>query len=166
MDRWRTARFPHRKGGIMPKLTRDQDFLAGMIFIIFGIGYLLLSNNLDFGSLRRMGPGFFPTILTVLLVAIGVFLALKAAKAQGEQATGFAAKAVLLISAATISFGVLIRGAGLLAAVVSLVLVSSLASKKTRPVAVVLLAAGLAVFSTFVFVEGLGLPMPVIGHWF
>ena len=68
----------------MSKLIRDQDFIVGLVFISFGVGYVLLGQNLPFGNPRRMGPAFFPFILAGILVSIGLMLALKALRKRGE----------------------------------------------------------------------------------
>ncbi len=150
----------------MAKLIRDQDFISGLVFICFGLGYVLLGQNLPFGTPRRMGPAFFPFILAGILVSIGVMLALKALRKRGELVEAIALKPTLLVAAATISFALLIRSGGIIVAVVSLVLIASLASQAARPLPAAMLAAGLAAFCVGVFVSGLGLPLPVLGHWF
>lgn len=150
----------------MPRLFRDQDFLAGLTFISFAVLYLWLGSDLDFGTLRRMGPGFFPTVLATLLVLIGLFLAARAIRDSGEQFTGFAGKAIVLVGAATVSFGLLLRPAGMIVAVAAVVVISSLASRSRRPLSTILLAAVLSALCGLVFVKGLGLPMPLLGSWF
>ena len=150
----------------MSKLIRDQDFIVGLVFISFGVGYVLLGQNLPFGNPRRMGPAFFPFILAGILVSIGLMLALKALRKRGELVEAMAVKPTLLVAAATISFALLIRSAGLIIAVISLVLIASMASQAARASSAAMLAVGLAVFCVGVFVSGLGLPLPVLGHWF
>ena len=68
---------------------------------------------------------------------------------------------MLLVSAAAITFGVLIDRFGIVAAVVLCTAVASLASNITRhretPILCLLLAAGAAL----IFVKGLGLAIPI-----
>jgi hypothetical protein len=150
----------------MPRLFRDQDFLAGLAFISFAVIYGWLGSDLDFGTLRRMGPGFFPTVLATVLVLIGLFLAVRAIWHSGEQFNGFAGKAIVLVGAATVSFGLLLKSAGMILAVAVVVVISSLASRSSRPLSTILGAVVLCAMCGLVFVEGLGLPMPLIGSWF
>jgi hypothetical protein len=63
-------------------------------------------------------------------------------------------------------FGVLVRGAGLAVALPALVLVCSFASVKFRWRSTILMAAGITVFCVFVFLKGLGIPLPALGPWF
>lgn len=150
----------------MQRLLRDQDFLAGLAFIAFAAAYGFFGSDLAFGTLRRMGPGFFPAILECALAGIGFYLAARAVFTRGDEFRGFAGKAILLVGLAVVSFGLLIRSAGLLVAILAVVLISSLASTKARPLSAVLLAIVLCIFSAAVFVRGLGLPMPLLGYWF
>lgn len=150
----------------MPRLLRDQDFLAGLAFIAFAAAYAWLGSDLAFGTLRRMGPGFFPAVLNCALAGIGLYLAARAVHTRGEAFVGFAGKAIVLVGLAVVSFGLLIRSAGMIAAIVAVVLISSLPSKKARPLSAALVAVVLCIFSGLVFVRGLGLPMPLVGAWF
>lgn len=72
----------------------------------------------------------------------------------------------MLILSAVVLFGVLIRGAGLVLAVILMVLVSAYAAPRFTWKPNLLLAAGLAGFGFLVFVKLLGLPMPTLGSWF
>ena len=77
----------------MSKLIRDQDFIVGLVFISFGVGYVLLGQNLPFGNPRRMGPAFFPFILAGILVSIGLMLALKALRKTRRVGRGYGGEA-------------------------------------------------------------------------
>jgi putative tricarboxylic transport membrane protein len=63
-------------------------------------------------------------------------------------------------------FGFIVRGAGLAVALPLLVVISALASARFRWRPTLIMAAGLTVFCVLVFLKGLGIPMPTIGHWF
>jgi len=65
----------------------------------------------------------------------------------------------------SVLFGVLVRQAGVVAAIIVLVLLSGLANAKFRIGPYLLLAVGLAAFCVLVFVKALGLPMPMVGPW-
>ena len=62
-------------------------------------------------------------------------------------------------------FGILVRGAGLVPALIALVVTSAWASEKFRLRTAVLLAIVTSVFSALVFVKGLGLPFALVGPW-
>jgi putative tricarboxylic transport membrane protein len=151
----------------MPSFIRNpQDFWAGIIFSCAGLAALLISRDYPAGTAGRMGPGYFPTILSGILILIGLVSIVRATIRPGEAIGKFALKEVFLVLLATVLFGVLLRGAGLAIAIIVLVLVSGYASTKFRFVPFLAVAVGMAVFSVLIFITGLGLPMPIIGPWF
>jgi hypothetical protein len=119
------------------------------------------------GQASRMGPGYFPTVLSVLLMAFGLAAVVRAfVGKEGEKVGAFNWKGVVLICGATALFGFLLIPAGLIIALVVLCLVSAFASHffKFELKAVGLLVV-LVVFCALVFAKGLGVPMPLIGSW-
>ena len=130
----------------MASLIRNpKDFAAGAIFTAAGLAAVLLGRQYSMGTATRMGPAYFPTTLGLVLVLIGFVVLARSFLQRGEPIQGLAVKPMLLIIGATVLFGALLRGAGLLVALA--------------------LAVGLAAFSALVFVRALGLPLPVVGSW-
>jgi putative tricarboxylic transport membrane protein len=113
-----------------------------------------------------MGPGYFPTILSVLLVLIGIVSLIRSFAKPGSPVDRFTLKGLAFVLAATILFGLLLRGGGLIIALPILVVVSALASSRFRWRQTLLLAAGLTLVCTLVFLKGLGVPIPILGSWF
>src|SRR5262245_14469827 len=98
----------------MPSFVRNpKDFLTGLIFIAFGIGFLLIAQHYPLGSARRMGPAYFPTILSIVLILIGLATTLRSFISPGTPISGFAVRGMVLVAAGTIAFGLLVRDAGL-----------------------------------------------------
>jgi hypothetical protein len=118
------------------------------------------------GTAFRMGSGYFPTVLGGLLVVIGLVSLTRAALRAGEPLPPLRLKGLLAVTAATLAFGVLVRGAGLVVALPLLVVGSAAASARFRWGPALALAAGLTLFCTGVFLKGLGVPLPVLGRWF
>ncbi len=118
------------------------------------------------GTAVKMGPAYFPTILSVLLILIGVISLVRSFIKQGSPVGAFALKGLVLVIASIILFGFIVRGAGLIIALPVLVIVSSYASSRFRWQYSLLLAAGLTVFCILIFQKGLGVPLPILGSWF
>ena len=113
-----------------------------------------------------MGSGYFPKVLSALILIFGLASIVRGVVLHGEPIHSVQAKPLLLISLACILFGLLLPRAGLIVALVALVLVSAAASRNFRFDARALagLAALIAVCA-LVFVKGLGVPMPLLGAW-
>lgn len=151
----------------MPKLIRHpKDFYAGLMYVAVGVAVLVIAKDYKLGSSVRMGPGYFPTLLAWLLVVVGGISVLRSLTHDGERIAAFAWKPIALVLGSTVLFGVLVRGAGLVPALIVLIIVSARASPEFKWKNTVLLAVGTTVLSALVFVKGLGLPIPLIGAGF
>jgi putative tricarboxylic transport membrane protein len=147
-------------------IRSTKDFCAGAIYIAFGLTAVLLARDFDMGTALKMGPAYFPTVLGYLLALIGVIAVARSFILSGSPIGRFAWKGLLLVVAATLVFGLTVRGAGLAVALPALVIVSAYASIQFRWLSTLALAAALTFFCSLVFLKGLGIPLPIIGAWF
>ncbi|MDR1934225.1 MAG: tripartite tricarboxylate transporter TctB family protein [Candidatus Accumulibacter sp.] len=151
----------------MERFVRNpKEFWVGIIYIAIGSAALYLGRELEMGRAGEMGPAYFPTILSVLLVGVGVVSLLRSFLRAGAPIDRLAIRGMVLVILSIVLFGVLARGAGLAVALVALVFVSSRASVKFRWKSTALMAVGITVFCVLVFLKGLGIPLPVFGPWF
>ena len=142
-----------------------RDLLAGCMFLAFGLAFLVLARDYQLGSARRMGPAYFPVVLSLILIAIGLATMTRALLVAGPPIRDVAGKSLAFVTAAVVLFGLAVQGAGLGIATVALVLVSALASRSFRLWPTLSLALALAAFCILVFIVGLGLPFPALGPW-
>ena len=61
------------------KIKSQKDFFAGLMFMVVGIAFAWGATNYTIGEGARMGPGYFPLMLGILLALIGVFVAVRGA---------------------------------------------------------------------------------------
>ncbi|MBZ2209660.1 tripartite tricarboxylate transporter TctB family protein [Massilia soli] len=150
----------------MPTFIRHpKDFWTGIIFLFFGLGAIIIGQDYEMGTAGRMGPAYFPTVLGGLLSLVGAIAVVRSLLSPGEAIGKFYVKELVIILSAVLLFGFLMRGAGLVPAILVIVLLSAFASPKFRLAEAAMLAVGLAVFAVLVFVKLLGLPMAIIGPW-
>ena len=147
-------------------MRNPKDFWTGIIYIFFGSSAALLGREYGMGTALKMGAGYFPTILGVLLTLIGFIALVRSFIEPGSAIGGIAFKGLLLVVGSTLVFGLMVRGAGLAIALPVLVIMSAYASVHFRWGLSLALAAGLTVFCVLVFVKGLGVPLPTLGSWF
>lgn len=144
-----------------------KDFWTGAIYIGVGGAALFIARDYGMGTASQMGPGYFPIVLSGLLLLFGAIAIVRSFAVESEAIGAFALKPAGLILGATMAFGFLLPRAGLLLALPVLILVSAAASAKFRFEWKALGAmAGLIAFCALVFVKGLGVPMPLLGSWF
>jgi putative tricarboxylic transport membrane protein len=150
----------------MSAIRGPKDFWSGLIYIVIGLGAFYIAQDYEMGSAVRMGPGYFPRVLGIVLALVGFASLVRSFLRPGEAIGRLAWREALLVLGAVAVFGLLVRGAGLALSLFVLVLVSAYASRQFHLRSIVLLAAGLAVFSALVFLKGLGIPLPLWGSWF
>ena len=148
-------------------IRNPRDFWAGVIYVALAVAVIAIGRNYAAGSAERMGPGYFPTTLGIILAVIGIVSIGRAFLRPGEPVGAFAWRPLVLVLGAVALFGVLLPATGLLIALPCLIIVGALASRRSRlDLKSVVALAGVVAFCALVFVKGLGVPMPLLGSWF
>jgi len=152
-------------------IKSQKDLLSGLMFTITGAAFALGAREYDMGTAGRMGPGYFPLMLGIILAVIGVIVTLQSfgERREGEELGAIAWKPLIFIISANLIFGLLLGGLpsvgipamGLIVAIVGLTFVSMLAGDHFTWRGAVLLSAILAGGSYVVFVRLLGLTFQV-----
>lgn len=60
------------------KITNGKDFWAGLMFMAFGLGFVIIAQNYAMGNAVRMGPAYFPTVLGGMLAVLGAVIFFRA----------------------------------------------------------------------------------------
>jgi len=60
------------------QIRNGKDFWAGLMFVGFGLGFMLIAFNYSMGTAGRMGPAYFPVVLGGLLALLGAVIFLRA----------------------------------------------------------------------------------------
>jgi hypothetical protein len=142
------------------------DLLGGGIFVLIGGAFVVGSLSHELGTLLRMGPGYFPLVVGAILVALGLAVVVKGLIAGEVLEFGPVPwRAVAVITLAILFFGFTVRGLGFVPTSAVTALLTTLASRRVRPLTAVAVAVGLTVASTLIFVVGLQLRIPVWGPW-
>jgi hypothetical protein len=145
--------------------TDRRDLAAGLAFIAASLAFGIGSLNLPLGTPLRMGTGFFPLALSILLGIIGLAVVVRSFTSSGGAIGEFSLRGMLLLVLAPVVFGLTIRGLGLAAATAITVAMASLSSRMVTSRMTILLTIGLTLFCVIVFHFLLGLPIPLIGSW-
>ncbi|MCW5219970.1 tripartite tricarboxylate transporter TctB family protein [Verminephrobacter aporrectodeae subsp. tuberculatae] len=154
------------------KIKSQKDFFAGLMFLGVGTAFAWGATTYNMGSGARMGPGYFPLLLGILLALIGAVITFKATIVEtpdGERIGQWAWRPLFFILAANFAFGILLGGLpslgipalGLIAGIYGLTFISSLAGSEFNARAVFVLATVLAIGSYVAFVWALKLQFPV-----
>jgi putative tricarboxylic transport membrane protein len=150
----------------MPSFVKNpKDVLAGLLFIaisaLFGFGDV----GLPIGTAFRMGPGYFPMVLCIMLAILGVVILVNGLRFEGEAIKNFAWRGLLNIILPIVVFGATLRGLGFVLALGLAVFGVSTASSHFRWRTAAINTAAVVFFGWLIFIWGLGLPIQVWGPW-
>lgn len=145
------------------KIKSQEDFWAGLMFIGFGLVAVVVARDYPMGSAMRMGPGYFPTWLGVLMMIMGAIISFRSTKVQGEPIRKFGWRGLFFLSTAFFTYGVLIDtlDVGFVLSIAAVVILSTLASREFRILESLALAAVLVLGTVAVFIWGLDMPYPL-----
>jgi hypothetical protein len=154
------------------RIKSQKDFFAGLMFTASGVAFAWGATTYNIGQGARMGPGYFPLVLGILLAILGllvVFGALVVETGDGDPIGRIAWKPLGFIIGANVLFGILLAGLpafgipafGLIVAIYGLTFVAALAGDEFKAREVAILATILAVGSYLAFVVLLKLQFPV-----
>lgn len=142
-------------------MKRDhKDILGGAALVGIGLFSAIYAQRYGIGTLRNVGPGFFPTVLGVSLAGIGLLIAISALGRSGDPPS-FEWRTCGLILGSFATFAITLRPLGLLVASFLAVIVSSLADRKMSWVVRLTLAAVVSCLTVGIFVIGLNMSIPV-----
>ncbi|MHA6732253.1 tripartite tricarboxylate transporter TctB family protein [Devosia sp. A369] len=147
-------------------MTR-RDVWAGGAYVLIGIVTAVASSSYELGSLRQMGPGFYPMALGLILGMLGVASIIRGVLVAGEETQPIARKPLIVIGLTPVVFGLLLGPLGLPIALFTTIMVGAFASQKFRLRLVPTLGlAGFVLGCVLVFVTFLKVQMPVLGWVF
>ena len=159
------------------KIKSQQDWWAGLMFIGFGLFFVLfalgtpefidriagakLIAGYQMGSSVRMGPAYFPVVLGGLLAFLGLLVLLEAVVEEGPKVAKFHFRPLLFVAASSLAFAYLLKPLGLVLASAALVFISAYGGHEFKWKEVAIMSVILVVFSVLVFVKALSLPFPI-----
>jgi len=153
-------------------IKSQKDFFAGLMFMGVGAAFAWGATSYSIGTGARMGPGYFPLLLGVMLALLGVaiiFNALVVESVDGDKMGTWAYRPLVYIIGANVIFGVCLGGLpsmkipamGMMFGIYVLTFVASMAEKGMNVKKTFMLATVLAVISYVAFVKVLKLQFAV-----
>ena len=142
------------------RLRNSKHLFAGLIFFATGISALVLSSNYSLGTATNMAPGYFPTILGIVLVGIGGLAIVQSLVIDMQDpVANLEFVPLFFLISSVVAFGLLIESAGLVVSTFVLVALSSYSRLFSKPLEILIIAAALSILCVGIFVYGIKLPM-------
>jgi hypothetical protein len=154
------------------KIKSQKDFFSGVMFVVVGLAFAWGATNYSVGTGARMGPGYFPLMLGILMAILGLAIMLTTLTVRvvyPDPIGKWAWKQIFYILGANLVFGVLLAGLprfgipamGMIIAIYALVIIASLAGNEFKLGPVLVLATGLSVGCYLAFIRALKLQIQV-----
>lgn len=153
-------------------IKSQKDFFSGLMFMTVGVAFAWGSTNYNIGASSRMGPGYFPLVLGILMAVLGSIITFKALVIEtedGDKIGKWAWKPLFFIISANLIFGLALGGLprvgippmGLIIGIYALTFIACLASDEFNLKEVAILATVLAIVSYLAFIVLLKLQFTV-----
>ena len=143
--------------------ARRADLWAGLLFASLGALSLWAGADYSLGVASRIGPGYLPRLLGILMAGLGAFLVVRLAWTRESIDATVAWRPVALVLGSVVAFALVFEASGLVPAILVSVGIANYAMAENRWMTAVVLGALLAFFAWALFVKALSLPLPV---WF
>src|SRR5262249_43132162 len=137
-----------------------QDFGSAIVFLLIGLAGLYFGKDLTYGTASRMGPGYFPFLLSWLIIAIGVVVGFMSLTIEGPPIERPQLRPMFFVVLSVIIFGYLMNYVGLAITGVVMTLIAAFARRNFNLVESLVLGIGLSIGCVLIFVYGLGQPLP------
>ena len=134
------------------------ELAVAAVFFLIGLYMAFEGARFGTGTITRIGPGFFPVAIGVLLMGLSVAVAFEVRK-SGAANPRIPLRITVVIIAALLAFAVLVGTAGLVPAAFAVVFISRFAEPGSNVVGSVILAAVLSIAAWLAFIEGFNLPL-------
>ena len=148
-------------------IRHARDFWSGIFFILSGAFFMWFAREHDLGTASRMGPAYFPTLLSGLMALLGAvvalrgFLPVRSTSGETGEIEPFQWRIVALILGSVLLFSLILASCGLMASLAAMVAVAAFADKTSRVRETVVLIIVLDVLAYAIFVYGIGMLIPV-----
>ena len=149
-------------------LKNPKDFWAGVMFAAVGFAFAIIVKVQDYpmGTASRMGAGYFPFVLGIVMGVLGLLILVQALLTKGGPISKFAWRPLVWVLSAFVIFGLTAKLLGLVIAILLLVVISSYGGHEHRWKEAIISSIILAASSIGVFVYGLKLPFPIWPEFF
>lgn len=138
-----------------------RDAIGGLLLVLIGAAFLYEALGFGIGTMSHMGPGLFPMILSLVSIALGLFIAVPAI-GKPVVIESISLRSLVAILGAIALFMLTIERFGLLPATFVATLAAAFADRDAELRRSIAVAAVVTTIVIVVFSLGLGLSTPLL----
>jgi len=146
----------------MSLIRNPKEFGSGCLFAGFGLAAIVIGASYPVGTAARMGPGYFPRGLGMILVALGAILIIKSLRSKGARIAIKDVRPLLIVLGSVVLFGLTVVPLGLVLSTILLIVAASTASHEFRWKEATIASVLLSGFVVLAFGYGLKLQLPIL----
>jgi hypothetical protein len=144
-----------------------SNLLGGVFVCAIGALVVVAALRSPLGTSAEMGPGFFPLMLSVILMVLaGAIIFVPEDEDEGTVALTIPWKGVALVASGPVVFYLIVNLLGMALSVFIVSMLSSFASRRARLVPTLVFSLFLSILCTMIFGFGLNLELPIVGSLF
>jgi hypothetical protein len=144
----------------MFRVKAPRDFGSAVVIMLIGIAGLYFGKDLTYGTAGRMGPGYFPFLLSMIIIALGAGIGVKSLFVEGPPIQAPVIRPMAFVLVSIIVFGYLMDYIGLFLTAIVITVIAAYARRNVKIVETLIFAVGLSLGTVLIFVYGLGQPLP------
>jgi hypothetical protein len=148
-------------------VIRDQKgFYGGCLLILFSAATMFVGRDYRIGTTFRMGPGYFPIVLSSLLMLIGIIVTSGSIRSSHKTVLPrFFWRPLIVVSIAVGLFGLMISSAGITLSTFVTVFLSRFSRPGYPWPETIILSVVLTALCSVVFYYGLKVQIPLLPVW-
>jgi hypothetical protein len=146
---------------LLSRAIASQWIPPGLFFIVLGAAALWISHDYPLGDLNRMGPGYFPRMLSLGMIGIGVLIVRQGLPdlTGGKGHRAGLDRSFWLIPLSLVVFGLSVERLGVVAGLALTLAVAGAAQRQPRIRDVAISIVTLTILAVLIFVVALKLPL-------
>jgi hypothetical protein len=149
---------------MMPMKINFWECSTAFVVVLFGATIAYFGSQYPIGTLARMGPGYFPVILGLLTMGLGL-VTLFSVRTSDAPAPEVPWRVFVFVFLGVLAWALLVERVGLFPSSVVLIVLSSLGRAPLHLRTVALTAVIVSVAAVFIFINGFGLPLRPVVWW-
>jgi hypothetical protein len=149
----------------MLTIRNPKDFFTGILLLLISAVFAYGLTELNIGTAYRMGPGYFPMVLTGMLTIFALVMVVNGFRTDGEPIGAIPWRGLIIVTLSVVLYGATLRGLGMVPALALTVFLSTFASERWDAKLAVGITILLVASCYVIFLRGLGLPLSPFGPW-